>query len=45
MITLVDDSTQLGIAKNLVVNANGTLSVEEAVNVSFVPYSKTTGNN
>jgi hypothetical protein len=42
MITLVDDSTQLGIAKNLVVNANGTLSVEEAVNVTFVPYSQTT---
>jgi hypothetical protein len=40
-ITLVDDSTQLGIAKNLIVNANGTLSVQEAVTVSFVSYNPT----
>jgi hypothetical protein len=40
-ITLVDDSTQLGIAKNLVVNANGTLSVQEAVIVSFQSYNPT----
>lgn len=38
-VELVDDSTQLGIAKNLVVNANGTLSVQEAVNVSFIAYN------
>ncbi len=38
-ITLVNDSTQLGIAKNLSVNANGTLSVEEAVTVNFVSYA------
>jgi hypothetical protein len=38
-ITLVDDSSQLGIAKNLIVNANGTLSVEEAVTVNFASYA------
>lgn len=38
-LTLVDASTQLGIAKNLTVNANGTLSVEEAVSVTFASYA------
>jgi hypothetical protein len=38
-ITLMDNSTQLGIAKNLTVNANGTLSVQEAVTVDFVSYA------
>jgi hypothetical protein len=38
-VELVDDSTQLGIAKNLIVNANGTLSVQEAVTVSFAVYN------
>ncbi|WP_144106607.1 hypothetical protein [Paraburkholderia sp. BCC1886] len=38
-IALIDDSTQLGIAKSLVANADGTLSVQEAVTVDFVQYS------
>jgi hypothetical protein len=38
-LTLVNDSAQLGIAKELIVNANGTLSVQEAVTVNFVQYA------
>jgi hypothetical protein len=38
-LTLVNDSAQLGIAKELIVNANGTLSVQEAVTVNFVSYA------
>lgn len=38
-ISLVNDSTQLGIAKNLTVNANGTLSVQEAISVNFVSFA------
>ncbi|WP_233874750.1 hypothetical protein [Paraburkholderia adhaesiva] len=41
-VTLVDRSTQLGIARQLVANADGTLSVKENVVVSFVSYSVTT---
>ncbi|WP_233875173.1 hypothetical protein [Paraburkholderia adhaesiva] len=41
-ITLVDRSTQLGIAKQLVANADGTLSVKENVIVSFISYSAQT---
>jgi hypothetical protein len=38
-LTLVNDSAQLGIAKELIVNANGTLSVQESVTVNFVAYA------
>jgi hypothetical protein len=38
-VSLIDESTQLGIAKQLVANADGTLSVQEAVTVSFASYN------
>jgi hypothetical protein len=41
-MTLLDQSTQLGIAKQLVANADGSLTVQEAVTVSFVAYNVAT---